>query len=319
MGWDGILGAGWRKPETKQPTQPVRQPAALQRNDATAVSSPPAASPQVKHAAPAAGGDPLVRTSPEKYGRAIAPDVTGPRLPAPAESPLKAHDVVLGGPGEIPVKAHVRNAAAVPKEEPEPTADLIVEECGKRIRRSTRDSLYIGSLVYRFILKQPERPADAQFGRKGALEHLRGKLLAARLDEGSCRVDRDVRCYHLVHVFGGDSKGVNISVIRSMLPLLGKEEGKDRPALKEATAQAAKILWVRAVNEKLTAAAVRLEVLKLLPAKQPRDDRQRKSRQAVTVLRLLPLLSVEELAEVIRAAKLARSTVKEQPAAAIAG
>jgi hypothetical protein len=239
--------------------------------------------------------------------------------PGTANGPIVAEDVVLAAPGEIVVKSYLRGAPAAPKEEPEPTADLIVEECSKRIRRNTRDSLAIGNMVYRFILRQPERPADAQFGRKGALEHLRGKLLAARLDEGSCRVDRDVRCYHLVHVFGGDSKGVNISVIRSMLPLLAKEEGKDRPALKEATAQAAKILWVRAVNEKLTAAAVRIEVLKILPAKRPRDDRQQKSRQAVTVLRLLPLLSVEELAEVIRAAKLARSTVKEQPAAAIAG
>jgi hypothetical protein len=239
--------------------------------------------------------------------------------PGTATGPIVAEDVVLAAPGEIVVKSYLRGAPAAPKEEPEPTADLIVEECSKRIRRNTRDSLAIGNMVYRFILRQPERPADAQFGRKGALEHLRGKLLAARLDEGSCRVDRDVRCYHLVHVFGGDSKGVNISVIRSMLPLLAKEEGKDRPALKEATAQAAKILWVRAVNEKLTAAAVRIEVLKILPAKRPRDDRQQKSRQAVTVLRLLPLLSVEELAEVIRAAKLARSTVKEQPAAAIAG
>jgi hypothetical protein len=64
---------------------------------------------------------------------------------------------------------------------------------------------------------------------------------------------------------------------------------------------------------------VRIEVLKILPVKRPRDDRQQRSRQAVTILRLIPTLSVEELAEVIRAAKQARSTAKEQPAAAIAG
>jgi hypothetical protein len=266
----------------------------------------------VKHAPAAGDGLPPISRPYAKGAGVYVP-------PGTANGPIVAEDVVLAAPGEIVVKSYLRGAPAAPKEEPEPTADLIVEECSKRIRRNTRDSLAIGNMVYRFILRQPERPADAQFGRKGALEHLRGKLLAARLDEGSCRVDRDVRCYHLVHVFGGDSKGVNISVIRSMLPLLAKEEGKDRPALKEATAQAAKILWVRAVNEKLTAAAVRIEVLKILPAKLPRGDRQQKSRQAVTILRLLPTLSVEELAEVIRAARDVRAKAKSDPPAAIAG
>jgi hypothetical protein len=329
MGWDGILGAGWRKPETKHATQPVRQPAALQRNDATAASSPPAASPQVKHA-PAAGPghtgcpDPIVRTSPEKYGRAIAPDATQgtgcPRLPAAAEVPSKAHDVVLGGgPGEVVVKSHLRGAPAVPAQEPEVTADFIVEEVGKRNRRNTRDSLSIGRWVYKFILNQPERAPDAQFGRQGALEHLREKFLAARYDGACCRVDRDLRCYHLVTEFGGDAKGVNISVIRTMTPLLEKEQAKERPKLKAAYAESAKILWIRAVNEKLSAAAVRIEVLKILPAKRPRDDRQQKSRQAVTVLRLIPMLSAEERRQAMRALREADAAAKSQPAAAIAG
>ena len=107
----GRASGGWlRKPETKTTTQPpVRQPAALQRNDATA-AHPPAASPQVKHA-PAAGVDPIVRTTPEKYGRAIASDATQGtevRPPAAAEVPSKAHDVVLGGAGEVVVKSHLR-------------------------------------------------------------------------------------------------------------------------------------------------------------------------------------------------------------------
>lgn len=310
--WNNVRGLGWRKADPNE-SIPVRQPAALPRPIASSpASSPAGTSAPVKSAVPAAGGSlpPEARPYAKGAGSWVPPG-TSP-------GPTVATEVISGAPGEIPVKAHVRKPAAV-QEEPEPTADSIVEEVGKRNRRNTRDSLSIGWMVYRFILHQPERPADAQFGRNGALEHLRERFLAAKYDEGSCRVDRDLRCYHLVYQFGGDARGVNISVIRTMLPLLEKEQGKERPKLKEAYVDAARALWQRAVAEKLTAAAVRIEVLKILPAKRPRDVRQQKSRQAVTVLRLIPMLSPEERRLALRAIREADAAAKLQPAAAIAG
>jgi hypothetical protein len=322
----GIFGLG---KSTPQPST-VRQPAALPRTQGPAPASPrAAAATPVKSAVPAAGRsslDPFSdglqrRSSPvdavaEVYrqaGCAVEPHRKGGGyevLPGPASA---MPDEVIPAKWSGPVKQ-----PAEKKEEPPVTAALIVEECGKRIRRSTRDSLFIGSLVYRWILKQPERAPDCQFGRNGALEHLREKLLAAKYDEGSCRVDRDLRCYHLVNQLG-EAKGLAISAIRHLLPLLEKEQAKERPKLKTAYADAARALWQRMHAEKLTAAAVRIEVLRILPAKPPRDDRRQKSRQAVTVLRLIPMLTAEERREAMRALREADAAAKLRPAAAIAG
>ena len=95
---------------------------------------------------PSGERDPIVRTRPERYGRAIAPDeLPGQEAPPP-----------------VPVKAHVRSApgtaaAAPAAEKPPVTLDAIVEQYRRTLRYTTRRHISMGSLVDSWLRKQPER------------------------------------------------------------------------------------------------------------------------------------------------------------------
>ena len=266
------------------------------------------------------GEDALVWNRGQKYARGAVEEL------GPAKTTVAAVKTVrVAGdtkppqatPAKPPVTPAGKPAEKAAEKKPVTAAD-IVKQYGENIRRSTHRALYVGGLVYTWIVNQPERAPDAQFDRAGAIRHLRKKLQEARHDERSCRIERDLRCYHLVHRLGGEAESLPISAIRQLLPLLEREKDSERPKLKPAYAEQTKALWARMLAEKLPADVVRDLVLKILPAKSPVGDEHRQSRQAATVMRLIPTLSAEERRQAMRVLREVEAQAKTQPAAAIA-
>jgi hypothetical protein len=223
------------------------------------------------------------------------------------------------------VKGYVRSAPGTAGEKPVEkeklpiTREAIVKEYGKNERQTTRRILFVGGLVHNWILRQPDRPANEQLDRASALKILRRALIEARYDRRSCRVDRDLRCYHVARLLGGEAESLSISAIREMQPLIERLKNEaERWQLVPAYAEAAGNLWSRMLQEKLSGDAVRIEVEKLLhPNPLPLESQRKKSRLS-RLRKTLAELSIEELKQVVRwsKAELAKSQPGSSPAAA---
>ena len=281
--WNNVLGAGWRRERAVGSEQRAvgseQQPTAhlplttdhLSSGSVQAPSSKPQAPrPKTEDLRPKpqspAVVDDLVRNAPEKYGRAIAPAV--------------AADVVLGGPGEIPVKAYVRHAPAAPAAEKplivEPvTLDALVAEFRKSQRITTQRVLLLGALCERWIRQQlRERTA---LDRATAVKKIRETLAEARLEKKEARVDLFVRCHWVAVLLGGwrddsqesraASNELSFSALRLFPLLIEREPKSDKWRLIEKYSAAAKALWSRAVKEHLSAGVVNEELSKIVPAR----------------------------------------------------
>ena len=160
---------------------------------------------------PSGERDPIVRTRPERYGRAIAPDeLPGQEAPPP-----------------VPVKAHVRSApgtaaAAPAAEKPPVTLDAIVEQYRRTLRYTTRRHIYMGGLVDSWLRKQPER--QEQLPRAAAMIVIEQRFASEKLDAAECRPHRDLKCYHAARLLGGDGESVVWSALRHVLKLVERRD-----------------------------------------------------------------------------------------------
>ncbi len=254
-----------------EPQPPLTQD--LQQAPAAAAHNAPGGQTG-KAVSAAPGGDPLVRTEPEKYGRAVA--LLGAPVPAP-------HILTRDTSRESTPKAKL----------PPVRLDDLVKEWRTDQAKATHRALRLGDLAQRWIVSQPERPADAQYDRAGALKAIRKALLAAGIDRRSCRVDRYVRCWHVARLLGGEPESLSISAIRECQPLVERDRETDRWQLTPAYAEQARGLWARMHGEHLSAEAVRTAVQKILPARTI-PIRKKKIRLA-SVLRAVPTFSRDQL------------------------
>jgi hypothetical protein len=193
------------------------------------------------------------------------------------------------------------------------TLDAIVAEYRKSLRLTTHRHLFVGGLIHSWITRQPER--SEQLPRAAAIIVIEQRIEREGL-AGVCRPHRDLKCFHAARLLGGDADGLAISAIYQILRLVERAAGSDHWQLIPDHAEAARALWARMLEKRLTAEAVRSEVARILPVPAARHKRPY-SRQAATVLRLVWQLSPEELAEVARTVKEARAkAVEPHPAAA---
>ena len=305
-------------PEQPSPPTANRQPPTCPKQATAAAATRP---PQPSAPASADTSPPALAIPPKPASAAPAVEVW-------ERGDKHARGVYVEAPGLVPVKGHVRAAPGTAVAETAEkgvnerlpvTREAIVKEYGKNERQSTRRTLFVGRLVHIWIQRQPERPADEQLDRASALKILRKALIDAKYDRRSCRVDRDLRCYHVTRLLGGEAESLSISAIREMQPLVERDKtASERWQLVPAYAEAAKALWARMLAEKLSGDAVRLAVDKILhPNPLPLEVQRKKSRLA-RLLKILPVLSIEELAQLIRRAKeeRAKSQPGSKPAAA---
>jgi len=284
---------GARQPSAAAVNQPPS--AASSESAVSAAAGAPQVGSSCREGRSEASVDPIVRTAPEKYGRAIAPEAT-------------AKEAV------IPVKAHVRGKASeaeAPEKKPV-TLEAIVAEYRRFQRAETKRHIFLGWMVERWLGCQPERSEAEQLPRAAAMI-----VIAARIEsEGLAAVarpHRDLKCQHAARILGGEVESLAIGAIYRFLPLV--QPAGDAWRLLPGREDQARGLWARMLKEKLSADAVRSAVEKLLP-RAAKLLCQSPSRPAQTVFRILPTLSAEELAAVIRAAKEARSKARQAPAIA---
>jgi hypothetical protein len=231
--------------------------------------------------------DPIVWQRGDKYARgAILQEVS-------AETP--------SGPARIsttqPPSLLASTSAALP---PSPAAakkpvtlDLIIEQYRLAVRVTTQRHLYCGRLVSHWIRRQPERPAAEQLPRAAAIMVIERRIKAEGLD--GCRPNRDLRCYQASRLFGGDAEKLAISAIREITRLIERvtELQGERWRILPAHCDAARELWAKMLDGKMTREMIKAEVDRILPrpAVKPAPSM---SRQMQTVLRILPGMSEGE-------------------------
>jgi hypothetical protein len=225
----------------------------------------------------------------DRYAHGITVDPSGT---VPASSGAAAT------PELVEVKGHVRAAPGAADKEKKPvTLEVIIEEYSKLLRLTTRRHIFLGSLVSSWITRQPDRPAKEQLPRAAAIMVIEQRLATEGLDPGECNANRDLKCFHTTRLLGGDFGSLAFSAIRHVHKLVERDKTTERWRLRPEHADQARALWVRMLKEHLTAAAVKIEVDKIIPKKA--DKRAATwSRQTATVLKLLPHLSAGELVAV---------------------
>ena len=247
------------------------------------LTSPPASS----LAAPGSSAqeDDLVRTRVEKYGSAIAPAIQSTGCPTPP----------------VEVRSHLRAAPLTrstgcpsePAEKRPVTLDAIIEEYRKTVRSGTKRHVLLGRMVNAWIQKQPERPPKEQLPRAAAIIVIEERILAEGLDPGECDANRDLKCYHTTRLLGGDFESLTFSAIRHCHKFVERDAASEHWRVRPQYREQVKTLWARMLAEHLTAAVVKAEIDKIFPPKAAKNQPQW-SRQASTVLRLLPILSPDE-------------------------
>ena len=236
--------------------------------------------------------DPLVRTTPEKYGRAIAADVALQTLerPAAAASPPQAAAAVKE-------KTLVPDVVAL---------DLLVAEFRKAQRISTQRVLLLGALCERYIRQQlSERTA---LDRATAVKKIRETLAEAKLEKKEARVDLFVRCHWVAVLLGGwrdDSQEaraatneLSFSALRLFPILIERDPKSDKWQLTEKYSAAGKALWARAVREHLSAGLVNEELSKIVPARTLPIRKHRPVKLGF-LLKLAPRLPISDVPTLI--------------------
>ncbi len=236
--------------------------------------------------------DSLVRTQPEKYGRAIAPELAPTKMePAAVEA----------------ASSHVSAAAAVKEKSliSEPvTLDMLVAEFRRAQRITTQRVLFVGALCERWIRQQlSERTA---LDRGTAIKKIRETLAEAKLEKKEARVDLFVRCHWVAVLLGGwrddsqesraASNELSFSALR-LFPILIQRDKSERWQLTAKYAEAGKALWARAVREHLSAAVIDEELSKIVPARTLPIRKHRAIRLSV-IEKLLARLKPEDLPKV---------------------
>jgi len=231
---------------------------------ATPISTDP--SPAVP--APIVAGDVWTRGDKFAHGRAVVD-------PPPVASPL------------VPVKNHVRGMA----EKKPLTREVLLHEF--RLHEST--PLRLGKLVYLWSHALPETD------RAGALQRLKEDLLADDQVTAAGRVDRFVALYWVARLLGWqEAQKVRVGAIRELCRLIARNPANDEWQIRASCETGTRDLWGRMVKERLTAAVVRTEVLKIRPSRSVKMHGR--SAALVKLVKEISRLKREnELDEVLRA------------------
>jgi hypothetical protein len=181
--------------------------------------------------------DPIVRTRPEKFGRAVyveevVPSRTPPRSPPP--------DPAEEGAGE--------------------NTPLTLAALVNMYRVAGLRPLRLGKFTYLWIKRQPDRSQ--------ALKEVKAALVADDQIGEAGRVDRFLAVYWIARLLGpDDAQQMRMAAIRELRPLVARNMANEEWGLRTSCEPAARALWSRMVSERLTAAAIRSEVRKIRPSR----------------------------------------------------
>ena len=155
-----------------------------------------------------------------------------------------------GSQGESPDKrVVVREIATKP-----PGLRDVVEH----YRQAELRPLWLGRVSHLWVADQDDRAK--------ALKELKAALVADDLATAAGRVDRFIHVYWVARLFGeDDAQQLRVAALRELCPLVRRNAANEEYAIRKNCDRAARALWNRMRRNGLSAAAVREEVLKILP------------------------------------------------------
>jgi hypothetical protein len=246
-------------------------------------------------------GDTLANGKSAGGGSGVAAIVAAPPAGS-VEMPVQAS-------GVVPVKAHTRGAAAgADKPKVLLTLQVLVNEYSVDQQNTTARVIRLGKLSDSWICLQPEFP-ELRLDRSSAVTAIARALQEAKIDRAP--VNRNIRCFHVARLFGGKAHHLSFSALREFQVFIKRDRESEIWNLVPSTAAAAKALWQRALEHRLSGDAVRREVLQILPAKNV-PIRKKKIRMAM-VMAAVRSMSVDQRRVVTR---LLEQLDAKQPAAA---
>lgn len=305
--FDNLLGAGLRRPLTANLSHPDQQ-----ASTAAGRTAPPVPPSRPASVAPV----PAEKEGEQgRRGDTEIPDAVQYRKgagvwvpPGTSPGPIVVGDVSPAAPKEIVVKTHLRNVPAKEKSllPDEITIDTLVAEFRRAQRATTQRVVLLGCGCERWIREQLKK--RTALDRATAIKKIRAELAEAKLEKKEARVDLYVRCYWVATILGGwdaesqesrrATQELAFSALRLFCVLIERDRKTDHWQLVEAHAAAAKALWARAVDEKLSAAAIDAELSKILPARTLPIKKHRPVKIGF-VLRLVPRLPIADVPTLI--------------------
>ena len=185
---------------------------------------------------------------------------------------------------------------STPAPPPRVTLGVLVDAWVRADSDASARLVRLGAMADAWIAEQ----ARHAVARPDAVRRLVERLRAEGLKGETLRVSRIVALSWLARLMGyAQAKTIAVSTLRALLPLIKRQartgQWQVRPPLKDRAAA----LWARILAEGLSAAAVRVEVLKLRPARVAPPSRRRSAR--VLILRRLADLNLDDLAYIASA------------------
>jgi hypothetical protein len=219
-------------------------------------------------------------------------------MPAAVDEAAGAAAIAAGDVHLVPVKNHVR-AAPGEKQKPPLTLDRLVKEYATDQRQTTERAIRLGRLSDAWIRVQGERPEHLKLDRSSAVKAICRALVEAKVDRRGAPVNRYIRSYWVARLFGGKAESLSFSALREVQPLIERDRATEEWRIVPAHVDAAKVLWARAISDRLSADSVRAEVRKILP---PRSlpIRKKKIRLAVFLRAISGMTADQRRAVVLR-------------------
>ena len=149
--------------------------------------------------------------------------------------------------------SHLKDLAAAEKQI---TKERVLEE----VRRADLRPLWIGRYAYLWSSTQPDRSA--------ALRELKGDLVRDDFISVAARLDQYIVVYFVAWLLGWDeAQLLRLEAMKAMRRLVAQNKATGEYQLRRQCERPARALWRQMVASRMTGAAVRAAVEKILPSK----------------------------------------------------
>jgi hypothetical protein len=186
------------------------------------------------------------------------------------------------------------------------TREYVVRKYRLRQIRDSQETIALGRLADEWVSHQTNRAE--------AIQELHDALVADGTVGEAARVSRDIGCYWVSRLLGEETaKTLPVSALRLFLPFLTRNLATQQWELRATHADKVRDVWSRAGAEKLSAAAVRQQILAFRPARKKSERRKRGP--LARILKALRALGPTELTDVMAACQEQLAALQEGLAA----
>jgi hypothetical protein len=253
-------------------------------------------------------GFPHVPTSPLGPGGAAPSSRTAPPVVVPSRQSLRDPFMpASSAAGSVTTRPPFLGAGTQPAcTRPPVTREYVVRKYRLRQIRDSQETIALGRLADEWVSHQPNRAE--------AIQELHDALVADGTVGEAARLSRDIGCYWVSRLLGEETaKMLPVSALRLFLPFLTRNLATHQWELRATHADKVRDVWSRAGAEKLSAAAVRQQILQFRPARKKGERRNRCP--LARILKALRALGPTDLTDVMAACQEQLAALQEGLAA----